>query len=118
MRLLVDVCAGYTTRDWLVAEGHDVAFVGDRDFSMDDRHVLAWAYSELRVLITCDKDFGQLITVAGLPHSGILLLPGVRLAERIILLTEVLSKHGAKLQDGAFITVRSGRIRVRKPVEA
>jgi predicted nuclease of predicted toxin-antitoxin system len=115
MRILVDVCAGYTTRDWLVLQGHDVAFVGDRDFSMDDRDVLAWAHSERRVLVTCDKDFGHLVTVEQMPHSGILLLPGVRLAERIALLTEVIGKHAAQLEAGAFITVRGGRMRVRRP---
>ena len=77
MRILVDVCAGYTTRDWLVLQGHDVGFVGDRDFSMDDRDVLGWAHSEGRVLVTCDKDFGHLVAVEQRPHSGILLLPGV-----------------------------------------
>jgi predicted nuclease of predicted toxin-antitoxin system len=39
MRILVDVCVGNTTRDWLTSEHHDVAFVGDRNFSMNDHDV-------------------------------------------------------------------------------
>ena len=43
----------------------------------------AGAVSENRILITMDKDFGELIHLHGRPHTGLIRLPDVRIDQRI-----------------------------------
>lgn len=54
--------------------GHDVAWIRSDAPGSSDRQVLARARSEERLLVTFDKDFGELAFRAGLPApSGIVL---------------------------------------------
>jgi len=58
----------------LRAAGHDVAWVRTDDPGGSDRDILAWAVREDRVLLTFDKDFGELAWGAGLPAAcGVIL---------------------------------------------
>ncbi|MCR4419326.1 MAG: DUF5615 family PIN-like protein [Clostridia bacterium] len=60
MRFLVDVWAGTKLAIWLRELGHDVAEVRSRNPQMGDDEVLQWAAEEKRVVVTVDKDFGQI----------------------------------------------------------
>jgi hypothetical protein len=51
----------------LRAEGHDVVWVRVVSPGMRDPDVLAWAIREGRVLLTFDKDFGELAKASALP---------------------------------------------------
>jgi predicted nuclease of predicted toxin-antitoxin system len=62
--------------------GHDVTWVGDWEFDPGDDEVLARAYSERRVLVTLDKDFGELVVVQDRPHAGIIRLVGFTAGEQ------------------------------------
>ena len=53
----------------LEAAGHDVVWVRTAAPGASDRQVLAWAEREERILLTFDKDFGELARVAGLPPA-------------------------------------------------
>lgn len=53
------------------------------------------------MLVTMDKDFGELIFAHGVQHGGLVRLPDVPAASRIALMREVLQKHGNDLADGA-----------------
>lgn len=67
------------------------------------------------MLLTLDKDFGELAIVKGAPHAGILRLSGLRLSEHASSTLAVLDRHGAELEQGALITVTPGRLRIRHP---
>jgi len=77
----------------LEAAGHDVVWVRIAAPGTTDPDVLAWAAREERILLTLDKDFGELARGSALPHTcGIVLLRtpmsrpsdvGQRLAELI-----------------------------------
>src|SRR5438445_10785023 len=59
----------------LKAAGHDIVWVRTAAPGMKDEDVLAWAAREARIVLTFDKDFGELACRAGLPaSSGIVLL--------------------------------------------
>jgi predicted nuclease of predicted toxin-antitoxin system len=59
----------------LEAAGHDVVWVRTAAPGSSDAHVLAWAVREERILLTFDKDFGELATATSLPPAcGIILL--------------------------------------------
>jgi len=64
---------------------------------------------------TLDKYFGALIFRQKAPHSGMILLPDVRVDERLLLVGRVLALHDPALESGAVITVRGRRLRVSWP---
>jgi predicted nuclease of predicted toxin-antitoxin system len=74
MRLLADenISPDLVTR--LRAAGHDVTSVREAARGIPDPGVLEIAASEDRVLLTEDKDFGELVFREQLPAAGIVLL--------------------------------------------
>ncbi len=53
----------------LKAAGHDVAWVRSVAPGLADPEVLAWAAREQRILLTFDKDFGELARASALPPA-------------------------------------------------
>ncbi len=74
LKLLVDVGVGKAVETWFCQAGHDIVAVRDRDAHMDDLDILAWAVQEQRLVVTMDKDFGELVYHSGQAHTGVLLL--------------------------------------------
>ena len=54
----------------LKAAGHDIVWVRAAAPGSKDEDILAWAEREARVLLTFDKDFGELAWHVGLPASS------------------------------------------------
>ncbi len=52
--------------------GHDVVAIAEVDKGATDEQVLAHALNEKRVLITEDRDFGELIYARGRSSAGII----------------------------------------------
>ena len=117
MKFLVDRCAGHRLAQWLREEGHDVVESAERGEDPGDVAILDWAATERRILITMDKDFGELVFKEGLAHAGLLRLPDVRLERRIALMKRLLEEQGSALEAGAIVTVRGDRVRVSLPEE-
>ena len=61
MRFLVDECTGSKVANWLHGENHEVFSVFDEARGMTDDEVLTKAFVESWILITNDKDFGEII---------------------------------------------------------
>ena len=85
MRFLADENVPSVTVRALQEAGHDVAWVITTAPGTGDQDVLAWTAHERRILLTFDKDFGELARRAGLPAvCGVLLFrvpmppPGVK----------------------------------------
>ena len=114
MDFLVDRCAGHWLTQWLQSYGHDALDARELGPDPGDRALLERAVSENRILITMDKDFGELIHLHGRPHTGLIRLPEVRMAQRIILVEDLILNHHQALDERAIITVTSGRIRISR----
>ena len=114
MNVLVDVSAGRTIADLIRSLGHDTAFVRDRDSAMPDADILAWAVAEGRLVVTMDKDFGDLVYRSAQPHAGILLLrlEAARTPEKTRIVTDIFAAHAADLP-GHFSVYQNGRLRIR-----
>ena len=114
LRFLVDVNVGRSVVDWLQGEGHDVSVVRDINPRMDDQDILALSISERRVVLTMDKDFGELVYHSGKGHVGVLLLRmgDARRADKVETVRQIVLHHGDELP-GHFCVYRSGRLRVR-----
>jgi predicted nuclease of predicted toxin-antitoxin system len=110
VRFLVDRCAGRRVALWLREKGYDVAEVVGPD--PGDLEILERAGQENRILITLDKHFVQLLFRRSQAYPGLIRLPDVPAAHRILLLERILSSHSEDLSRGAVIAVRGERIRV------
>lgn len=117
MKVLLDSCVWGGVRAALSEAGHDVVWAGDWPKDPGDEEILNRAYQEARVLVTLDKDFGELAIVRGLPHKGIIRLVNLSTAEQTRMCLAVLAKYRTVLDDGAIVTVEAARVRVRPPGE-
>ena len=117
MRFVTDRCAGRRLAEWLRDNGHDVTEAQTLGPDPGDRALLSLAESENRVLITLDKDFGELIYLHRFPHAGLIRLPDVRMSQRIALVNDIINRCGQALEERAVITVQGGRIRISRPPE-
>jgi len=115
VKVLLDACVWGKARDGLVSAGHDVVHAGDWAEDPGDEEILAGAFREGRVLITLDKDFGELAIVRAQSHVGIVRLVGIPALRQGSACAEVLERYGATLAAGAIVTVERGRTRVRAP---
>lgn len=115
MRLLLDSCVWGGARRELEAKGHDVVAAADWDADPGDDEILSRAHQEQRILVTLDKDFGELAILQGRPHSGILRLVDVSATRQAALCLHVLDRYGEDLAEGAIVTAEPGRLRVRPP---
>jgi len=114
MRFIVDESAGRAVVEFLRRAGHDVLAVDEAMPGARDADTLARASSEERVLVTNDKDFGELVFRSGQPHHGVLLL---RLRDespenRLRVMNAVLDEHAARLA-GRFTVATEAGVRFR-----
>ena len=90
-----------------------MVWTGDWPEDPGDEEILAMAHNEGRILVTLDKDFGELAIVKGKLHSGILRLVNLSSKKQGEVCRRVIETYGQELQSGAIITVEPGRIRIR-----
>ena len=115
MRLLVDSCVWAPVVEELRAAGHDVSSVREWGADPGDEEILRRSTAEDRILVTLDKDFGELVFVFGAPHRGILRLVSIRARDQGKVLLRILAKHEQQLEQGALIVADSDRLRIRMP---
>ena len=113
MKVLLDTCVWGGAKERVAGAGHDVVWSGDWTEDPGDEEILARAHAEGRVLVTLDKDFGELALVRGRPHSGIVGLVDIGAQRQGTICLFILTRYAAELARGAIITVDRGRVRIR-----
>ena len=100
--------------EFLRGLGHDVTYAAEIEPRASDEQVLDRATAERRILITSDRDFGELCFLRGRPGHGVILLRGSDLTAqgRIRMLRQVLECN-RELDAGVFIVVSDKGIRRR-----
>ena len=61
MKFLADECCDRSLVEDLRKAGYDVRYVLESDPGASDDEVLALAFDEQRIIVTEDKDFGELV---------------------------------------------------------
>jgi predicted nuclease of predicted toxin-antitoxin system len=117
VRFFADESCDYSVVRALRAAGHDVLAVAELMSGADDAVVLDVAFREDRILLTEDKDFGQLAYAYSQQSSGVILIryhAGARkfLPEAVVMLV---SKPVADLSR-SFVVLSPGRVRIGGPV--
>lgn len=115
MKILGDESIEAEIVEALRQSGHEVTDIKETTPGIADRQVLSVANESGAVLLTNDKDFGELIFRDRLFSKGVVLLRFGKLeaAERIELLRSILEEHRSELS-GAFTVITSVGVRIRR----
>ncbi len=114
MKILLDTCVWGGTCKQLELAGYDVIWTGNWHKDPGDQEILSYAYHEKRILVTLDKDFGELTILQGKPHAGIIRLVNIASKQQGNICLQVLKTYSKELLSGAIITAELGRLRIRK----
>ena len=114
MKFIVDESTGKSVVDYLRSLHCDVLSVYETMRQAPDREILLRAETDKRILITNDKDFGELIVRSGQFHFGAVLL---RLhdespSNKARVIRSLLEKFAARLE-GHFTVATDSDIRIR-----
>lgn len=97
---------------WLQDLGHEILSIFAEAPGIADDEVLAMAVAEDRILITNDKDFGEMIFRERLKHRGVIFLrlSDERSANKIEVLRHLLESYSERLPN-QFVTVTETKVR-------
>ena len=95
-------------------DGHEVLYVAEFQPSISDSVVLARANEKNALLVTADKDFGELVFRRNLATVGVILvrLPGLPANTKAEIVSGVLSQHARELPT-AFTVITAQTVRIR-----
>jgi len=112
VNLLADEGVDRAVVERLREEGHGVLYVAEASPSIPDEEVLRQANDRGALLITADRDFGELVFRQGRVHSGVVLLrlAGLSNATKAEIVAEVCRDRARELSR-AF---SPGQVRIRR----
>jgi predicted nuclease of predicted toxin-antitoxin system len=115
VRFLADESCDAAVFRALRAAGHDVISIAETSPGAADRVVLELAVADDRVLVTRDKDFGELVFSAGARARGVLLLrsPPLVISALPQLVIELASTRADDLST-SFVVIAPSGVRVTR----
>lgn len=115
MKFLADENLEKPVVEWLRGQGFDIRYIAEESPAVSDTAIMSIANEEDRILITNDKDFGELVFRQGKILSGIILIRATddRSSNKVKLVKQVLQEAKGKLK-GNFIVVNEIGVRIRK----
>lgn len=117
MKFLADECVDRQIVDRLRHEGHTVLYVAEMEPGISDHDVLDLANHEGAILLTADKDFGELVFRQDKVARGIVLvrLAGLSPVIKAEIIAAAIKDHGAEFLR-SFTVITSGSVRIRRKV--
>ncbi len=114
MNVVADEGVDKAIVDVLRAVGFSVKYFAESGAGASDKDVLAAANAAHSLLLTTDKDFGELIFRQRLVSSGVVLarLEGLSGSSKASIVRDALTGHYSELQD-AFTVISPGLLRIR-----
>lgn len=113
MRFLADESCDFAVVRALWEAGFDVTAIGKVSPGATDKEVIELAVAESRILLTEDKDFGQLVFASMTPSGGVIQIrfPANARKTMVQMILELVREYGHKIE-GRFVVVQPGRIRL------
>ena len=95
--------------------GYEIPYVAEMEPGISDETVLEKANQIPAILLTEDKDFGELVYRQQLIHEGVVLirLVGISSEKKAELVLNVINEHGRELKK-VFCVISPGIVRIRK----
>ena len=115
MKLMTDEGVDKPIVDALRKAGFDVTYILESHQGAEDDYILKLANEQERILLTQDKDFGELVFRLKNVHFGVVLirLNGYKPAEKASIVTKLFLKYQIQLIK-AFTVIQPNAIRIRK----
>jgi len=114
LKFIVDVGVSNKVEKWLAEQGFDVKTVRNIDPMISDHEIVKIASKENRIVITMDKDFGELVYRTNIDHAGVLLLrlEGYSSEGKVKVIKRILEEHQDKI-GGKFCVYKDNNLRIR-----
>jgi predicted nuclease of predicted toxin-antitoxin system len=114
MNFLADESVDGTVVNRLREDGHAVLSVAETEPSLPDEMVLAMANQRDALLLTADRDFGELVFRQRRVSAGVVLirLAGLSPATKAMVVSTAIREHANELQH-AFAVISPGMVRIR-----
>ena len=98
----------------LRSASHEILYIAEAAPGLTDDEVLELANSQDALLLTADKDFGELVFRLGQAHTGVVLLRlmGLASALQAQIVDEVIEQHGTQMQQ-TFTVITPKMVRIR-----
>lgn len=114
LKFLADESLEYRIVTYLRKKGYNVTSVAEKFPSIADTAVMSKAVSENRIILTNDKDFGELVFVNHLQHKGIILFRFKKesIQNKINALESLLKNYSPKIPNH-FIVIEEDKFRIR-----
>jgi predicted nuclease of predicted toxin-antitoxin system len=116
MNLLADESVDRQIVERLRQDGHDVLYMAEVEPSISDAQVFDRANEKSAMLVTADKDFGEIVFRDKRLSSGgvvLLRLAGLSTEKKSEVVSEAFQTRGAEFPNH-FSVVEPGRIRIRE----
>ena len=112
LKFIADVNVEKAVVDFLRGEGCDVKWIPDLDCAMADENLLKLANKERRILLTNDKDFGELTFLQRKLSVGVILIrvKGQKTNDKVKIMRRVLKDHSNKLLNH-FVVLSKAKFR-------
>jgi predicted nuclease of predicted toxin-antitoxin system len=96
-------------------EKYDVLYIAEAFPGVSDKRILALCHRLKSILITADKDFGELVYRFGRHHYGVILyrLPGIAAKDKAAIVCGAIYDHVNEVI-GSFTVITRDKIRIRK----
>lgn len=115
MKFLADENVDKHIVERLRNDGHTILYVLEMESSISDEEVIQRANQELALLLTADKDFGELVFRRGRITYGVVLvrLTGLSPPRKAETVAIAIQEHADKLAQN-FTVITSGAVRIRR----
>ena len=115
INFLADESCDFAVVRALRNEGYNVIAVAEVTPATDDEDTIGLAYSEAKILLTEDKDFGRLVYAHAYPSGGVILIRFPSNIRRTLpkVILDLVRDMKQRLV-GCFVVVEPGHIRINR----
>ena len=115
LRFLIDVGVGIGIEKYLREVGYNTKAVREIDPRMEDEEIIRTAVSENRMVVTMDKDFGELVYHSSMAHCGVLLLrlENANGLEKLKIVKHIIENYSSQIKN-CFCVFQNDKFRIRR----
>lgn len=114
MKFLLDSCISYFAVKDLRENNYQTFWVPESGKDPGDEEIIRKAFNEELVLVTADKDFGELVFLKGMDAPTIIRLVNIPAKSQGLLLLQVIELYKKDIEEKSIITVDKYRVRIHK----
>ena len=114
IKFIVDVGVGRSIEEWLSSQKFQVLAISSINPEMEDYQIIKLAIKEDGIIITMDKDFGELVFKNNNLHKGVLLLrlDDAVSEEKLAAIQNLIPEHLEQLKNN-FSVYQNGKLRTK-----